>query len=171
MLPADIESAAIDPRYPDHDLALVDSTAGYVFRDIGFLAGRRVPYQELRSVIALAGANAWLASGELGPASGSGHVNAEDILDLDLAGTELVVLSACDTGRGILHLEEGVVGLRSSFRLAGARSIVCALWPVPDLVTADLMVGFYQRAFATQPCRSTQACRNSISVGSIQTNR
>jgi CHAT domain-containing protein len=143
MLPADIESAAIDPRYLDQDLAIVDSTAGYVFGDIGFLAGRRVPYQELRSVIVLAGANAWLASGELGPASGSGHVNAEDILDLDLAGTELVVLSACDTGRGILHLEEGVVGLRSSLRLAGAHSIVCALWPVPDLVTADLMVGFY----------------------------
>lgn len=145
MLPADIVSTSIDPHYPDSDLALVDSTSSYVFRDIGFLAGRRVPYQELRSVIALAGANAWLESGRLGPATGSGHVNSEDILDLDLAGTELVVLSACDTGRGIVYLEEGVVGLRSGFRLAGAHSIVCALWPVPDLVTADLMLGFYQQ--------------------------
>jgi CHAT domain-containing protein len=159
MLPAAPESVTIDPRYPDHDAALVDATATYVFGDIGFLAGRRVPYQELRSVIALAGANAWLASGEMSAGIGAGHVNAEDILDLDLAATELVVLSACDTARGVLHLEEGVVGLRSSIRLAGAHAIVCALWPVPDLATAELTIAFYDELPEHSPVEALRSAQ------------
>ena len=150
MLPAVLESVSIDPRYPTHD-ALVDANSTARFGDIGFLAGRLIPYQELRSVIALAGANTWLMSGEHDTELGTGHVNAEDILDLNLDGTELVVLSACDTARGVLRLEEGVVGLRSSFRLAGAETTICSLWPVPDSATTELMIAFYDELTNSRP--------------------
>lgn len=144
MLPAKRRAATFDPLMPELTDALIDATATYVYEHPGFLDGRGVPYQELRSVIALAGANTWLATGIIDDDKGTGHANAEDILDVDLEDTQLVVLSACDVGWGILHVDEGVVGLRSSLRLAGARATVCALWPVPDLATADLMTAFYR---------------------------
>lgn len=79
--------------------------------------------------------------------SGNGEPNdglltANEILDLKL-NAELVVLSACDTGRG--HITgDGVIGLSRSLITAGVPSVIVSLWSVPDAPTAELMVEFYR---------------------------
>jgi tetratricopeptide (TPR) repeat protein len=99
----------------------------------------------LRSGLALAGANVWLSGGALPPEAEDGLLTAEDVTGMDLAGTGLVVLSACNSGLGDVHVGEGVFGLRRAFGLAGARRLVTSLWKVPDEQTRVLMVDFYSR--------------------------
>lgn len=89
----------------------------------------------LRSGIALAGAN--LSS------RGGGVVTALEASALDLWGTKLVTLSACDTGVGDVTDGEGVYGLRRAFFVAGAESVVMSLWPVSDYVTRTIMTRYY----------------------------
>lgn len=72
-----------------------------------------------------------------------GFLTAEEILDLELAA-DLVVLSACNTGRGKIT-GDGVVGLSRSFLLAGAQSTMVSLWYVPDQSTSALMTNFYRQ--------------------------
>ena len=96
----------------------------------------------LRSGIALAGANNALQT--QGGENSDGIVTAEKILGLRLQGTELVVLSACETGLGEVKAGEGVFGLRRAFTQAGARGMVMSLWSVPDRETRELMVQFYK---------------------------
>jgi CHAT domain-containing protein/tetratricopeptide (TPR) repeat protein len=93
----------------------------------------------LRSGLALAGAN--------GRRSGNddGLLTALEVAGLDLTGTELAVLSACDTGVGQLQTGEGVYGLRRALVLAGVRTQVASLWRVDDQATSDLMVDYYAR--------------------------
>jgi len=99
----------------------------------------------LRSGLAFAGVNTWLNRGELPPEAEDGILTAEDVSGLDLTNTALAVLSACDTGIGDVKTGEGVFGLRRSFILAGARTLVMSLWKVPDTPTQELMVDFYRR--------------------------
>jgi len=93
----------------------------------------------LRSGLALAGANL------PGNARGDGILTALEAAGLDLWGTNLVTLSACDTGIGEIRNGEGVYGLRRAFMLAGAETLVMSLWPVTDSVAGDTMVGYYAR--------------------------
>lgn len=72
----------------------------------------------------------------------SGLLTANEILDLELQA-ELVVLSACETGRGRIT-GDGVVGLSRAFITAGVPSVVVSLWSVPDDATAQLMISFYE---------------------------
>ncbi|HVF46610.1 MAG TPA: CHAT domain-containing tetratricopeptide repeat protein, partial [Pyrinomonadaceae bacterium] len=92
----------------------------------------------LRSGLALTGANVRRGSGD------DGILTALEASGLNLWGTKLVVLSACDTGVGEIRTGEGVFGLRRAFVLAGAESLVMSLWPVSDYVTRELMVGYYE---------------------------
>lgn len=98
----------------------------------------------LRSGVVLSGANLSLAGKTPTDDGEDGLLTAEDVSCLDLLGTELVVLSACETGLGEVRSGEGVYGLRRAFVLAGARTIVMSLWKVPDLATAILMDCFYE---------------------------
>lgn len=63
---------------------------------------------------------------------------------MDLNGTQLVVLSACQTGQGDIQRGQGVYGLRRAIFLAGAETLVISLWQVSDRVTKDLMGAYYE---------------------------
>jgi CHAT domain-containing protein len=105
----------------------------------------------LRSGLALAGVNTWNRGGSLPAEAEDGLLTAEDVSGLDLLRTDLVVLSACETGLGKVWNGEGVYGLRRAFVLAGAKTLVMSLWKVPDQQTQELMGEFYQRIQRGQP--------------------
>jgi CHAT domain-containing protein len=92
----------------------------------------------LRSGLALAGANLHKSNDD------DGILTALEASGLNLWGTKLVTLSACDTGVGEVKNGEGVYGLRRAFVLAGAETLVMSLWPVSDYVTRELMTGYYR---------------------------
>lgn len=94
----------------------------------------------LRSGIVLAGVN----QQQSGPGE-DGVLTALEASGLDLWGTQLVVLSACETGLGDVRNGQGVYGLRRALLLAGSETQVMSLWSVSDEATRDLMVGFYKR--------------------------
>jgi CHAT domain-containing protein/Tfp pilus assembly protein PilF len=100
-------------------------------------ANVRIENPLLRSGLALAGANL-KKNGH-----NTGILTALEASTLDLWGTKLVTLSACDTGMGEVKNGEGVYGLRRSFFLAGAESLVMSLWPVSDHVTREMMTAYY----------------------------
>jgi CHAT domain-containing protein len=91
----------------------------------------------LRSGLALAGANQQSSERE------DGMLTALEAASLDLWGTKLVVLSACETGMGDVQNGEGVYGLRRAIGMAGAESQVMSLWKIGDAATRDLMVTYY----------------------------
>ena len=92
----------------------------------------------LRSGIVFSGVNASLKAGR-----DEGMVSAEKILGLNLKGTDLVVLSACETGVGDVKNGEGVFGLKRAFILSGAKTLVMSLWSVPSAETTEIMTEFY----------------------------
>ena len=94
----------------------------------------------LRCGLALAGANA-TARQPLGPAN-DGLFTGQEAADLDLHGTRLVILSACESGVGEIHAGEGALSLRRAFRVAGAEAVLASHWPVSDRATSELMRRF-----------------------------
>ncbi|MBW4699755.1 MAG: CHAT domain-containing protein [Aphanocapsa lilacina HA4352-LM1] len=119
------------------------ATHGFFLSDTGILGrkGTSAVLQEnpmLRSGLALAGFNRRESGSE------DGVFTALEAANLDLQGTQLVVLSACDTGLGQIYSGEGVYGLRRAFAIAGARSQVLSMWRVDDQSTQQLMAGFYR---------------------------
>ena len=112
-----------------------------------------------RIYLALAGAN--IPATKAANAADDGRLTAAEATGMDLAGTELVTLSACDTARGEIRSGEGVYGLQRALTVAGARSTLLSLWRVGDQRTAVFMEEFYKRLKAGQPradaLRDTQA--------------
>jgi CHAT domain-containing protein len=100
-----------------------------------------------RSGLALSGANSTIKAwkrGEAPPSEEDGILTAEDVSTLDLKGTWLVTLSACDTGSGEARAGEGVIGLRRGFIEAGAQHLLMTLWPISDEATVQIMSDFYE---------------------------
>ncbi len=91
----------------------------------------------LRSGLALAGANLKREGKD------DGILTALEAASLNLWGTKVVTLSACETGIGEVKNGEGIYGLRRAFFLAGAEALVMSLWPVSDQVTRQIMTGYY----------------------------
>jgi CHAT domain-containing protein len=103
-----------------------------------------------RSTLILAGAE---HATEASDSAHDGLLTAEEVRSLDLWGTQLVVLSACETGRGTLSAGQGVYGLRRAFLVAGAETLVSSLWSVADNETSELMINFYRKLVREQKPR------------------
>jgi CHAT domain-containing protein/tetratricopeptide (TPR) repeat protein len=110
----------------------------------------RPPDPLLRSGLMLAGAGAPRSPSpeEAKARPGNSMVTALELSGLDLWGTQLVVLSACDTGRGDIKLGQGVYGLRRALVVAGAETVVTSLWKVNDGTTHELMEAYYRNLLA-----------------------
>lgn len=92
--------------------------------------------------LVMSGGNAEYLKREIPEGVMGGLLTSSDIAGLDLSGTQLVVLSACETGLGETT-NEGVYGLQRAFKKAGAQTLVLSLWPVSDMATKDFMTMFH----------------------------
>ena len=122
----------------------------------GLDARQRVPTSQnewenplVRCGIALAGANH--ARQITNAVAEDGLLTGLKASLLNLQGTELVILSACQTGSGEVKIGEGVMSLRRAFRIAGAESVLASHWQVSDKATSQLMTEFMQRWRAGEP--------------------
>ena len=103
----------------------------------------------VRCGIALAGANHALQI--TNALAEDGLLTGLEASLLNLQGTELVILSACDSGTGEVKIGEGVMSLRRAFRIAGAESVLASHWPVSDKATSRLMTEFMRRWHSGEP--------------------
>jgi len=94
--------------------------------------------------LALTGANTFMRGGRMVPGAGDGLLTAENITTMNLNGTELVVLSACETAVGYASAGEGVFGLGRAFMIAGAKTVIMSLWKVPDEEAREFMFHMYE---------------------------
>ena len=126
------------------------ATHGYFLKDVektSWPIGVQADYAKdnvlLRSGLMLTGASESEKLKTGLDSSNNGIITSYEAMNLDLKGTNLVVLSACETGLGEIKAGEGVYGLQRAFLVAGAEAIVMSLWKVDDAATQLLMNNFY----------------------------
>jgi CHAT domain-containing protein len=136
-LMASTEQRGLKRVKPAPVAGLTNANEDFLLNDLTALRGLDNPL--LNCGLVFAGAN------KLYDGRDDGVVTGLEVLNLDLSGTELVVLSACETGVGEVVTGEGVLGLTQAFRVAGASSLVTSLWKVSDEATIELMAEFYDQ--------------------------
>ena len=93
-----------------------------------------------KSVFVLSGANS-----NNSDIQSDAYITAKDVSLLNMKGTELVVISACDSGKGQIQLGDGIYGMRRGIAIAGAQSSLLSLWKIGDKSTATFMEKFYSQ--------------------------
>ena len=102
------------------------------------------------SGLLLAGANnIWTGKVNNLKITEDGILTADEISDLNLGNTNLVILSACETAKGVVDNIEGIYGLQRGFKKAGVQTIIMSLWKVDDEATALMMTTFYKELLRT----------------------
>lgn len=116
--------------------------------------------------LALAGADSWFGSLDLNDFN-RGLVFGDEISLMSLVWTDLVVLSCCDSGLGLVHNIHGAINLPRAFLSAGAKAVVASLWPLSDELVRPIMVSFYQYVLAGETVITalTRAKRDAIAHG------
>lgn len=152
-----------------HPKVLHIATHGFFLSDVRDTTGKVYGIQAdiakrnplLRSGVILAGAAAAANNPEDFSDKEDGILTAYEAEGLDLSATDLVVLSACETGLGEVLNGQGVYGLQRSFQLAGAKSVIMSLWKVSDNSTRELMTAFYNEWLKDPAGSKQKALRNA----------
>lgn len=126
---------------PSHRALMIGLDEGGTRPGTGW-TGKGIENPWCRSGLALTGANNVFKTTDL--TQSQGILTAEKILRMKLEGTDMVVLSTCDTGLGDSQAGEGVYGLRRAFVRAGTRGLIMSMWPIPEKENLELLVTFYQ---------------------------
>ncbi len=134
-----------------HDSVAIEGTAEAASSNQKILRSESEPefkisdHPMLRSGLIMAGGNAGWQGAPTLQGKEDGILTAYEISQMNLSNTELVVLSACETGLGDIQGNEGVYGLQRAFKIAGAKYLIMSLWQVPDKQTSLLMTTFYKK--------------------------
>lgn len=125
-----------------HGFFKLKDTTNYAVKTLGNRI-KQADKSLLRSGLVFSGVNQHWTSTQPVVSTKDGVVTALEVANLELSEIDLVVLSACNTGRGGLVYSEGLFGLQRAFKLAGVKYTLVSLWAIPDQQTAELMTYFY----------------------------
>jgi len=151
-------------HYPEEERkAKADTVTNKIYEPLIAFRGGTTCYGEwqfvknnnplMRSGLVFADANkVW--SQQYAGSDNDGILTSMEITQLDLRKTQLVVMSACETGLGDIKGSEGVYGLQRAFKMAGVKFIIMSLWQVPDKETSEFMTAFYTKFLTIKNIRT-----------------
>jgi tetratricopeptide (TPR) repeat protein len=111
----------------------------------------------MRSGLVFAGANDVWNKKTKNDTIDDGVLTAQEVANIDMRKTKLVVMSACETGLGDIKGSEGVYGLQRAFKMAGVNYMIMSLWQVPDKETEEFMTTFYKKLIKTKDIKQSFA--------------